>query len=290
MIQGSITALITPFDENNKIDYNELHKLLDYQIENKTDGVLLLGTTAEAESLSDEEKINLVKDCISYIDHRMKIIIGIISNQTEETIRLASLFDKFDFDAYLVITPYYIKTNVSGLLKHFIYIADNVTKPIILYNVPKRTGMEIPLDVIKALSYHPNIIGIKDASGNTLFQQQIATFTNENFSLYGGDDALTLLSYHLGAKGIISVVSNAFPKEMKLIYESMDKDPKISKTLFFKLLDLINVMYQEVSPIGIKYILYVLGFKTLKYRRPLDEPSLKLKMLLKTELQKLIEE
>ncbi|MDE5565723.1 MAG: dihydrodipicolinate synthase family protein, partial [Anaeroplasmataceae bacterium] len=165
-----------------------------------------------------------------------------------------------------------------------------VTKPVILYNVPKRTGMEIPLDVIKALSYHPNIIGIKDASGNALFQQQIATFTNENFSLYGGDDALTLLSYHLGAKGIISVVSNAFPKEMKLIYESMDKDPKISKTLFFKLLDLINVMYQEVSPIGIKYILYILGFKTLNYRRPLDEPSLKLKMLLKTELQKLIEE
>ncbi|MDE5867866.1 MAG: dihydrodipicolinate synthase family protein, partial [Anaeroplasmataceae bacterium] len=133
MIQGSITALITPFDENNEIDYNELHKLLDYQIENKTDGVLLLGTTAEAESLSDEEKVNLVKDSISYINHKMKIIIGIISNQTEETIRLASLFENLDFDAYLVITPYYIKTNVSGLLKHFTYIADKVTKPVILY-------------------------------------------------------------------------------------------------------------------------------------------------------------
>ncbi|MDE5565682.1 MAG: dihydrodipicolinate synthase family protein, partial [Anaeroplasmataceae bacterium] len=127
MIQGSITALITPFDENNEIDYNEFHKLLDYQIENKTDGVLLLGTTAEAESLSDEEKVNLVKDSISYINHKMKIIIGIISNQTEETIRLASLFESLDFDAYLVITPYYIKTNVSGLLKHFTYIADKVT-------------------------------------------------------------------------------------------------------------------------------------------------------------------
>lgn len=288
MIKGSITALITPFNFSNEINYSELHRLIDLQIENKTDGVLLLGTTAEAESLSDEEKVALVKDAIAYINKRMKIIIGIISNQTEHVLTLANLFKAFDFDAFLVITPYYTKTNTSGLLKHFNYIADHVDKPIILYNVPKRTGMEIPLEVIQALSYHPNIIGIKDASGNALYQQEIARLTNEHFALYGGDDNLALISYQIGAQGVISVISNAFPKEMKLLFEA--KDTEIKKTTLYQLLDLIQVMYQEVSPIGIKYVLYLLGYDTLAYRKPLDEPSLALKHQLKIELHKLLEE
>lgn len=288
MITGSITALVTPFDLENKINFSELHRLLDFQLENKTDGVLLLGTTAEAESLSDEEKILLVKDAIAYIDNKMKIIIGIISNQTKRVVELGNLFKDLEIDAFLVITPYYTKTNTSGLIKHFNYIADHVSKPIILYNVPKRTGMEIPLEVIEALSYHPNIIGIKDASGNAVFQQKIAKITNDNFALYGGDDILALLSYHLGAKGVISVLSNAFPKEMKLLYEAKDKE--ISKTTFFKLMDLIQVMFEEVSPIGIKYVLYLLGYDTNSYRKPLDEPSLALKHKLKVELHKLLDE
>lgn len=288
MITGSITALVTPFDLSNNINYQELHRLLDFQIQNKTDGVLLLGTTAEAESLTDEEKVSLVKDAIAYIDNRMKIIIGVISNQTERVLELGNLFKDLEFDAYLVITPYYTKTNTSGLMKHFNYIADHLSKPIILYNVPKRTGMEIPIEVVQALAYHPNIIGIKDASGNAVYQQQLAKITNESFSLYGGDDILTLISYHLGAKGVISVISNAFPKEMKLIYDSKDKE--ISKTTFFKLMDLIDVMYKEVSPIGIKYVLYLLGYDTYSYRKPLDEPSLALKHKLQIEIHKLLED
>lgn len=258
-------------------------------MENKTDGVVLLGTTAEAESLTDQERIELVKDSINYIKKRMQVIVGIIANQTDEVIRLAELFKNLEFDAYLVITPYYIKSNKSGLLKHFTYIADHVDKPILLYNVPKRTGLEIPLDVVTALSYHPNIIGIKEASGNVIYLQKIAKIANENFSFYGGDDFLTLVSYGLGAKGMISVIGNAFPKETKLIYDSYFKNTDISKTTFFQIYDLLEAMYEEVSPIGIKYILYLLGYGYNYYRRPLDEPSLSMKQKLKEEIQKLIE-
>ncbi len=289
MIEGSITALITPFNSENEINYPLVHLLLQNQIENHTDGIVLLGTTAEAESLSDIEKRALVKDSIDYIQGKMKIIIGIIANQPQRVLELAHLFEDLSFDAYLVINPYYTKTNTSGLLKYFTYIADNVTKPIILYNVPKRTGMEIPLPVIQALSYHPNIVGIKDASGNAIYQQEIARMQRPDFYLYGGDDTSTLISYGLGAKGMISVISNAFPREMKLIYDSYNKDKEISKTTFYKLLDLLHVMYEEVSPIGIKYVLYLLGYDTLSLRKPLDEPSKELKFKIKTELLKLKE-
>ncbi len=290
MIQGSIVALITPFNSEHKIDFKRLHELIDFQIENKTDGVVLLGTTAEAESLNDEEKYNLVSDAISYIQHRMQVVVGLISNQTEEVVRLATLYKDLSFDAYLVINPYYIKSNTSGLLKHFTYIADRIDKPMILYNVPKRTGMEIPLEVVEALSYHPNIIGIKEASGNVLYLQQVVRLANEHFAVYGGDDFLTLVTYALGAKGMISVIGNAFPKEVKLVYDMYSKNPEISRTTFFKLYDVMKVMYEEVSPIGIKYILYLLGYGDCYYRRPLDEPSLRLKQKLKIEVQKLLQD
>ena len=183
-MKESIVALICPFDENNKINYDELDRLCDYQIENKTDGILLLGTTQESESLTKEEKHELVDFVYHKVYKKMKIIIGIISNITEEVVSISKQYDEYDIDSFLVITPYYNKTNVSGLIKHFTYIADHVSKPIVLYNVPKRTGMSIPIDVVRILSYHHNIIGIKDASGDALYTQEIAKFINNKFKLY----------------------------------------------------------------------------------------------------------
>lgn len=287
---GSIVALVTPFDSNNSIDYDQVDALCDFHLENRTDGLLLLGTTAEAEALSTEEK----KELVYYIYHKVypniKIMVGIISNITNEVVEQAKLYEDLDIDSFLVINPYYNKTNHSGLLKHFTYIADHVHKPIVLYNVPKRTGMAIPVEVVRALSYHKNIKGIKEASGDFSYQIQIASFTSKNFELYCGDDATMLLSLSLGASGVISVIGNAFPKEVKLIYDSFLKNPEISRTTFYKLLDLIQVMFQEVSPIGIKYIMYVLGLCDVRYRMPLDEPSKELKRKIECEMLKLIDD
>ena len=277
MIKGSIVALITPFDSENRIDYNEIDRLLEFHIENKTDGLLLLGTTAEAESLSCDEKLELVKHIVNYLNGRIKVMVGLISNVTDDVIKLGNLFKDVIFDSYLVIAPYYIKSNVSGLLKHFTRIADCVDKPVVLYNVPKRCGFSLDVDIIKILSYHPNIIGIKEASGDISYQSRIASFCNEDFVLYCGDDFSILGSLGVGACGVISVIGNAFPKEIKIIIDSFKKNIDISRATYFMLLPLINVIYLEVSPIWCKYLLYLMGFKTKKYRLPLDEPALQSK-------------
>lgn len=289
-MNGSIVALITPFDDNNKINYKEIDRLCDYHIENKTDGLLLLGTTAESEALSKEEKIELVNYIYLKVHNTMKIMVGIISNITEEVIQLSKLYDNLDIDSFLVINPFYNKTNESGMLKHFTYIADNVSKPIVLYNVPKRTGMAIPIEVVRALSYHPNIKGIKEASGDIAYLTKLFQSVKEDFLVYCGDDSLILPYLYLGSCGVISVIGNAFPREIKLITSSFGKNDGICKTVFYKLYDLISVMYDEVSPIGIKYIMYLIGFNKSGYRRPLDEPSRLFKRKLEKELLMVLDE
>lgn len=286
-ISKSIVALITPF-KNNQIDFDELKRICKYHLENQTDGLLLLGTTAEAEALDDKEKKQLVNFVYKIVYPKIELIVGIIDNVTDKVIEQSKLFDGLDIKAFLVINPYYNKTNESGLLKHFTYIADNVVKPIIIYDVPKRTGMKIPFEVIRALSYHQNIIGIKEASSDIIDHLKLSTIANENFKLYGGDDSLMLISLFLNSEGIISVIGNAFAKETSLIIHSFDKNVAISKMMFYKLLPLILQMYGEVSPIGIKYVMYLLGFNTLEYRRPLDEPSRQLKRKLENEVLQLV--
>ena len=149
--------------------------------------------------------------------------------------------------------------------------------------------MSIPIDVVRILSYHHNIIGIKDASGDALYTQEIAKFINNKFKLYCGDDKSMIISLFLGASGSISVIANAFPLEVKLIHESFDKNINISKTTFNKLNSLIDAIFKETSPIGIKYLLYIIGFNTKKYRRPLDEPSLEVKRLIEEKTLEIIE-
>lgn len=287
-MNGSIVALITPFDVDHKIDFNELNRLCDYQLENKTDGLLLLGTTAEAESLTDEEKYSIVKYVYDYVQGKMKIMIGLISNKYEEVIKQADLFKEFDIDSYLVIAPYYIKSNDSGLLKYFTFIADRLDKPIVIYNVPKRTGFNLSFEVIRALSYHKNIVGIKEATSDPIQLLKLISISNENFCIYCGDDSMMLIAMMLGASGCISVIGNAFPLEMKLIIESIKKNPEIAKTTFYKLFDLMTNMYKEVSPIGIKYIMYLIGFKKDNYRLPLDNPSKEFKRDLEKKLLEIV--
>lgn len=283
MLKGSIVALITPFTEDNSIDYVELDKLLELHLKNKTDGLLLLGTTAEAESLSDEEKYEIVKHCIDYLKGSIPVMVGIISNTTREAVRLSKLFSDLEFDSYLASVPYYIKTNTEGLIRHFNYIADHTDKPIVLYNVPKRTGLNISYEVVKILSYHSNIIGIKEASGDISYQTKIAGLCKDSFVLYGADDMMMLSSLGLNAVGVISVIGNAFPKEIKLITDSYGKDIHIARTAFYKLMDLIEDIFIEPSPIPIKYLLYLQGFKTGHLRLPLAIASIGLRRKLEED-------
>lgn len=290
MLKGSIVALVTPFTAENEIDYEELKRLLEFHIENQTDGLLLLGTTAEAESLSDSEKLEMVEYCLRILENKIPVMVGIIANHPKKTVELSNLFKNLSFDSYLVSAPFYVKSNTEGLLKHFLYIAERVDKPLVLYNVPKRTGIELDYDLVKILSYHPNIIGIKEASGNIAYQTHIATLCKEDFVLYGGDDSTLLATLALGGSGVISVIGNAFPKELKVILSSFEKNPNISRLVYNKLLPLIDDIFTETSPIPIKYLLFLLGFKTRKLRLPLAEASIKLRRKLEEDYLNYIDE
>ncbi|MDE7161874.1 MAG: 4-hydroxy-tetrahydrodipicolinate synthase [Anaeroplasmataceae bacterium] len=290
MLKGSIVALVTPFNEKNEIDYPELSRLLEYHVENKTDGILLLGTTAEAESLQDEEKQELVRYALDVLKDRIPVMVGIIANTPQKTIELAKLFDSFPIDSYLVSAPYYIKSNTEGLLKHFTYIADHVAHPIVLYNVPKRSGLNLDVDVVRFLSYHPKIIGIKEASGNFEYQTKISLLCNSNFVLYGADDLTMLASLGVGAVGIISVINNAFPKEVKLIIDSYSKERQISSLTYKKISKLTEDIFKEASPIPVKYLLFLQGFKTRRLRMPLAEPSIGLRRKLEEDYLEFVDE
>lgn len=290
MLKGSIVALVTPFDDNNQVNYSEIKQLLEFHIENKTDGILLLGTTAESESLKDEEKKQLVEYVLHYLNGRIKVMVGLIANLPQRVVELATLFDSLDIDSYLVSPPYYIKSNTTGIIKYFSFIADHVGHPIVLYNVPKRTGVEITEEVVQFLSYHPNIIGIKEASGNLVYQTKVALICNENFVLYGADDLSMMASLGLGAVGIISVINNAFPKEVKLIIDSFEKDKRISMLTYKKISKLTEDIYKETSPIPIKYLLYVMGYKTRNLRMPLAEASIGLRRKIEEDYLAFIDE
>ena len=286
MIEGSIVALITPFDNENNIDYEEIKRLCKYHVDNGTNGLCLLGTTGESETLTDDEKAKIV-DCVcEVIENKIPIIVGVIDNISNRVVEQSKLFDKYKIEAFLVITPYYIKTNETGLIKHFSYIADNVSKPIILYNVPSRCGINIPFNVLQILALHPNIIGIKEASADLKYQIKISSLISDKFKLYSGDDHTLIGTLAIGGSGYINVIGNAFPKELSNIYSLFKIDRDNANKTFYELLPLIEVLYLDVNPIGIKYLMYVIGFKVAKYRKPLDETSRYIKRQIEEECYK----
>lgn len=268
MIKGSIVALITPFKDNKEIDYEALNNLLDLHIKSKTDYLLLMGTTQESLSLTNDEKKEFVKYVSNYLKNKIKLIIGLISNKREEVLELSKLYNDIEIEAYLIIGPYYTKTNISGLLKYFTYLADRLNHPIILYNVPKRCGFSIPLSVVEALSYHNNIIGIKDASGDIEYINNLIGIKKDSFYLYTGDDQTSIISLKLGFDGWINVIGNYYAKECKYICDNK------SDELYYSLFPLIKILNKEVSPISIKYFMYCMGLIKPNYRIPLDLPMI----------------
>ena len=268
---GSGVAIITPFNENG-IDFESFGKIIDFHIENNTDAFIVCGTTGEAATMPDEEHLSAIEFAVKRVNKKIPVIAGTGSNDTNHGIKLSVEAEKLGADALLVVTPYYNKSNKQGLITHFKAIAGSVNIPIILYNVPSRTGMSISLDVLEALTSVENIVGIKEASGNMSFAMEIAAKFGKRFDIYSGNDDIIVPIMSIGGKGVISVLANVMPQETHDICALyLEGKTEESMELQFKLLNLINTLFCEVNPIPVKTALNLMGFNAGKLRLPLYE-------------------
>ena len=286
---GSCSAIVTPFTKDGKeINFNTLKKLIDYQLDNGTNAIVFLGTTGESSTLTKEEKISIVKFAVSYINGRVPVIVGAGSNNTKIAVENSILYESLGADALLHVTPYYNKCTQNGLIKHYLEIANSVNIPIILYNVPSRTGVNILPSTVEKLSKHKNITAIKEASGNMDQITSLLSSLQDDFSVYSGDDALTLPILSVGGKGVISVISNVAPREMaNLCSAYFSNDYELCKEIQLKLYPLIKLLFLEVNPIPIRAALQIAGFDMGPPRLPLTPAESETILKLKAELKKL---
>ncbi len=270
MLKGSFVALVTPFDQKGNIDYKRLEELIEFHIQNQTDGFVLLGTTAEAATMSLEEQKELVSFGLKQIHHRVPVIVGAGSNHTKQAVDKAILFSSLGADYILSITPYYNKTNERGLIAHFEAVADAAKCPVILYNVPSRTGMSISISAIESLAKHPNIIGIKEASGDISYAAKLMPYLTDEFVMLSGNDDCIVPLMSIGASGVISVLANICPQHTHKLCEYCLKDDFSSaRELQKKLLPIANALFLETNPIPVKAAMNALGMDVGGYRMPL---------------------
>ena len=270
---GVATAIITPFFEG-KIDYKAFENLLDFQIEGSVKTIVVAGTTGEASSLSYGELEELFSFACRHTKGRAKIIAGCGCNNTERSVEVAQTAEWCGCHGLLAVTPYYNRPTSLGLVRHYESLADAVNLPLILYNVPSRTGTGLGVDVCRELSGHPRIVGIKEASGNISFVADILAECGDDLDVYSGNDDMVVPIMALGGRGCISVVSNILPVEMhKLCKNCLDGNFQAAAAQQLDLIPIIRAMFKESNPIPIKYALSHLGFCTPEYRLPLCPPS-----------------
>lgn len=287
IFKGSAVAVITPFDENLDLDYKAYDKILDFHLENSTDALVVCGTTGEATTMTEDEKIKLIKYTVEKIDGRMPLIAGTGSNDTYSAATFSKKVSQIDgVDGLLVVTPYYNKATKEGLYEHFAYIAENSSKPIILYNVPSRTNLNIDLDIILRLAQIENIVGIKDATGDLSYTAQLLAHKPKDFAVYSGNDDLTLPMLALGIDGSISVLANILPKENHEIYE-LFKAGQTDKaaSLHIKYIDLIRYLFLEVNPVPVKAAAAMMGLCKNTLRLPLTPANTNTEAILKEKLR-----
>ena len=277
---GSYVALVTPFDENDNVNFAVLGNLIDFHLKSNTDGLVILGTTAEAATMTQEEKDEVVKFVVKRVNHQIPVVVGSGSNSTRLACLASKRYEELGADALLVITPYYNKTNHTGVIKHFKMIASSTSLPIIMYNVPSRTGMSLTCEEIKELKEIPNICGIKEASGNISFVAKVASLIDDNFSLLSGNDDQIVPVMSLGGDGVISVLANIAPSTVHNMTSLMlDGNYKDAYKLQLKYLDLSNDLFLETNPIPVKEALNYMGFNVGHVRLPLDEMGPKKEIL-----------
>ncbi|MBP1560319.1 MAG: 4-hydroxy-tetrahydrodipicolinate synthase [Oscillospiraceae bacterium] len=267
---GAGVAIVTPMNADGSINWDEFGRMIDFQIENSTDAIIVCGTTGEASTMTDEEHIECIRYCVERVNKRVPVIAGTGSNDTKYAIDLSKEAEKLGADALLVVTPYYNKTSQRGLVAHFTAIADSVNIPIILYNVPSRTGVNIALDTYITLSKHKNIAATKEASGNISAIAKIVAACGDDLDVYSGNDDQIVPIMSLGGKGVISVLSNIMPKETHDIAQyCLDNNFAEAAKLQAKYLDVANSLFIDVNPIPVKEALNLIGFKAGECRLPL---------------------
>ena len=269
IFRGAATALVTPLNENG-IDYVQLKKLIDWQIDQGIDALVIAGTTGEGSTLTDEEHRKLLREAIKMIDGRVPAIAGTGSNDTAYAIDLTKYACELGYDAMLVVTPYYNKTTQKGLIKMFTTIADASTKPLILYNVPSRTGVDIAPSTYAALADHPMIQAIKEASGNLSKVAETAHLVGDKLDIYSGNDDQIIPILSLGGAGVISVLSNPMPKETsRMCHDFFEGNIEAARKAQLDLIPLINTLFCEVNPIPAKAAMAAMGFCEDYLRLPL---------------------
>ena len=273
VFKGSCTAIVTPFSEQG-VDYERLKKNLEFQYENGTSAVVVCGTTGENATHTPNEHDELVRVTVRTVNGRMKVIAGIGSNNTENALRAAENAKYSGADAVLMVTPYYNKTTQKGLIEHFSYVADRVDIPMILYNVPSRTGIGISADTCKALAQHPNINGIKEASGDIALAAKIRSLCGDDLYIWSGNDDCTIPLMSLGALGVISVASNIVPGAVaKLCALCLEGSYAEATELYAKYASLFSALFIETNPIPVKAALKMMGMDSGILRLPLTEIS-----------------
>jgi len=266
---GVATALITPMNHNG-IDYDALEKLINMQIDNNIDALVTNGTTGEPSTLTEEEKLQLMKTTIEIVNKKVPVIAGAGSNCTSYAVELAVKAQQAGADAILAVTPYYNKGTQQGLVGHFKAIADNTTLPIVLYNVPSRTGINMLPETVSCLTGYKGICAIKEASGNINQILELARIASGKIQIYSGDDALTYSVMTLGGAGVISVASNIIPRYIKeLTQAALNGNYEIAKSMQLKVLPLINALFCEVNPIPVKCAAKLMGICSDYVRLPL---------------------
>lgn len=273
VFKGSCTAIVTPFNEHG-VDYERLKKNIEFQYENGTSALVVCGTTGENATLTPNEHDELVRVTVRTVNGRMKVIAGIGSNNTANALRAAEDAKYSGADAVLMVTPYYNKTTQKGLVEHFSYVADRVDIPMILYNVPSRTGIGMTADTCKALSQHPNINGIKEASGDIALAAKIRSLCGDDLYIWSGNDDCTIPLMSLGALGVISVASNIVPGAVaKLCALCLDGSYAEATELYAKYASLFSALFVETNPIPVKAALKMMGMDSGILRLPLTEIS-----------------
>ena len=270
---GAGVALVTPFKEDLSVDYDQLEKFIDFQIDNGTDSIVICGTSGEASTMSHDEQIEVVSECVSHVNGRVPVIAGAGANCTDEALNLAKRSEKAGADGLLVVTPYYNKATQKGLEEYYTTVGNSVDIPIIMYNVPGRTGTNIqPATAVKIAKSVDNIIAIKEASGDIGQVATLAALADGCLDIYSGNDDQVVPLLALGGKGVISVLSNVAPRETHdMVMKFLEGDVKGSLDIQLKYMDVIHNLFSEVNPIPAKRAVAEMGYCKNIVRRPLTE-------------------
>ena len=270
IFKGAGVAIATPMKENLEINFDKLDEMLEEQIAGGTDAIIICGTTGESATMTDQEHVDCIEYAVKRVNGRVPVIAGAGSNHTSYAVWMSKEAKRVGADALLHVTPYYNKTSQTGLIRHFNAVADATDLPIILYNVPSRTGVNITPATYRELAKHPNIVAAKEASGNISQVAQIAQACGDELDLYSGNDDQIVPLLSLGAKGVISVLSNIMPREThdicRLFFEGKIAE---SRALQLKLLPLINALFSDVNPIPVKEAMNMMGWECGECRLPL---------------------